>query len=277
MFALCMGQYKPPASTQRRPSTSGTRSSARTCEASTDRTASSTPSPRRRRRLRLGRVGGGPALVRRRSRNGRGRPPRTRLILSPPRTCSRPDIASACSSRAAPFPRFDRNPNTGNLLGVDGPEALRPARQTIFHEPTQARMAEAMELVSWSGPQVPLASNARGELLTSGEDVHQRADRADRQPGPLGRVRQALADAGVTTFLELGSGARADGTRAPDPRYGRRCIGRRQPGQARDVPVLAPGAGDKPAQPSPAQPSPAGPAAKGFRLKSDDESVSLGR
>jgi uncharacterized protein len=32
------------------------------------------------------------------------------------------------------FPRFDRNPNTGNPLGVDGPDDLRPARQTVFHD-----------------------------------------------------------------------------------------------------------------------------------------------
>jgi uncharacterized protein len=32
------------------------------------------------------------------------------------------------------FPRFDRNPNTGRPLGVDGPDDLRPARQTIFHD-----------------------------------------------------------------------------------------------------------------------------------------------
>jgi putative CocE/NonD family hydrolase len=32
------------------------------------------------------------------------------------------------------FPRFDRNPNTGHALGVDGPDDLRPARQTIFHD-----------------------------------------------------------------------------------------------------------------------------------------------
>jgi hypothetical protein len=32
------------------------------------------------------------------------------------------------------FPRFDRNPNTGRALGVDGPEDLRPARQTVFHD-----------------------------------------------------------------------------------------------------------------------------------------------
>ena len=32
------------------------------------------------------------------------------------------------------FPRFDRNPNTGNPLGADAEEDLRPARQTVFHD-----------------------------------------------------------------------------------------------------------------------------------------------
>lgn len=32
------------------------------------------------------------------------------------------------------FPRFDANPNTGHALGSDGPEALRRAQQTIFHD-----------------------------------------------------------------------------------------------------------------------------------------------
>ena len=36
------------------------------------------------------------------------------------------------------FPRFDRNPNTGNELGVDGPDDLRPARQTVFHDAGRA-------------------------------------------------------------------------------------------------------------------------------------------
>lgn len=31
------------------------------------------------------------------------------------------------------FPRFDRNPNSGKSLGEDGPDDLRPAMQTIFH------------------------------------------------------------------------------------------------------------------------------------------------
>ncbi len=32
------------------------------------------------------------------------------------------------------FPRFDRNPNTGRALGLDGPDDLQPARQTVFHD-----------------------------------------------------------------------------------------------------------------------------------------------
>lgn len=32
------------------------------------------------------------------------------------------------------FPRFDRNPNTGNPFATDRPEDVRPARQTIFHD-----------------------------------------------------------------------------------------------------------------------------------------------
>jgi putative CocE/NonD family hydrolase len=43
--------------------------------------------------------------------------------------CIRVDITSSS------FPRFDRNPNTGNPIGTDGPGDLRLARQTIFHEP----------------------------------------------------------------------------------------------------------------------------------------------
>jgi putative CocE/NonD family hydrolase len=36
------------------------------------------------------------------------------------------------------FPRFDRNPNTGHPLGADGPDDLKPARQTIFHDRERA-------------------------------------------------------------------------------------------------------------------------------------------
>jgi uncharacterized protein len=36
------------------------------------------------------------------------------------------------------FPRFDRNPNSGKPFGEDGPDDLRPARQTIFHDAVRA-------------------------------------------------------------------------------------------------------------------------------------------
>jgi putative CocE/NonD family hydrolase len=36
------------------------------------------------------------------------------------------------------FPRFDRNANSGNELGADGPDDLRPARQTVFHDGARA-------------------------------------------------------------------------------------------------------------------------------------------
>ena len=38
------------------------------------------------------------------------------------------------SVTSSSFPRFDRNTNTGNELGVDGPDALRSARQAVFHD-----------------------------------------------------------------------------------------------------------------------------------------------
>ena len=42
------------------------------------------------------------------------------------------------SITSSSFPRFDRNPNTGNPLGTDTDADLRPARQTIFHDAGRA-------------------------------------------------------------------------------------------------------------------------------------------
>ncbi|MEJ7783973.1 MAG: CocE/NonD family hydrolase [Solirubrobacteraceae bacterium] len=38
------------------------------------------------------------------------------------------------SVTSSSFPRFDRNPNTGNRLGTDSESDLRVARQTVFHD-----------------------------------------------------------------------------------------------------------------------------------------------
>ena len=73
-------------------------------------------------------------------------------------------------------------------------------------KPTQARMAEAMASVSFSDPRVPMASNASGGLVTSGDAVRQAL--VDQIASPVQWVScvQALVEAGAGTFLELGPG-----------------------------------------------------------------------
>jgi [acyl-carrier-protein] S-malonyltransferase len=73
-------------------------------------------------------------------------------------------------------------------------------------KPAQTRMVEAAAKVSWQQPQVPMASNARGELVTTGEDVHQALLEQIASPVRFVECVQAMDDAGVTSYLELGSG-----------------------------------------------------------------------
>jgi [acyl-carrier-protein] S-malonyltransferase len=73
-------------------------------------------------------------------------------------------------------------------------------------KPTQAKMAEAMEDVQWSEPSVPMAANASGQLLTSGEDIHQALIAQIASPVLWVECVQALDQAGATSYLELGSG-----------------------------------------------------------------------
>jgi [acyl-carrier-protein] S-malonyltransferase len=73
-------------------------------------------------------------------------------------------------------------------------------------KPTQAKMAEAMEGVAWKDPQVPMASNASGQLVTTGEDVHQALIAQIASPVRWVDCVRSLEAAGAGTFLELGSG-----------------------------------------------------------------------
>ena len=73
-------------------------------------------------------------------------------------------------------------------------------------KPTQAKMAEAMQDVSWSDPQVPMASNASGQLVTSGDQVREALVAQIASPVRWVECAQALAGAGATTFLEVGPG-----------------------------------------------------------------------
>lgn len=73
-------------------------------------------------------------------------------------------------------------------------------------KPTQARMAEAMEDVSFSDPQVPIASNASGGLVTTGGDVRRALVAQIASPVQWVSCVHTLVGAGAETFLELGPG-----------------------------------------------------------------------
>jgi [acyl-carrier-protein] S-malonyltransferase len=73
-------------------------------------------------------------------------------------------------------------------------------------KPAQAKMAEAMEDVEWNEPQVPMAANATGGLVTSGDEIHQALIAQIASPVRWVECAQALDGAGCTTYLELGSG-----------------------------------------------------------------------
>jgi uncharacterized protein len=62
------------------------------------------------------------------------RPIEVRIDLAATANAFRPGHRIRLAVTSSSFPRFDRNPNTGAPLGVDGREDLRTARQTIFHD-----------------------------------------------------------------------------------------------------------------------------------------------
>lgn len=73
-------------------------------------------------------------------------------------------------------------------------------------KPAQASMAEAMEDVAWNEPQIPMAANATGGLVTTADDIHQALIAQIASPVRWVECAQALDNAGCTTYLELGSG-----------------------------------------------------------------------
>jgi [acyl-carrier-protein] S-malonyltransferase len=88
--------------------------------------------------------------------------------------------------------------------------AVRLQVGAAFHselmEPAQARMAEAMEAVAWSDPQVPLVANFSAELVTSGAGVREALVAQIASPVRWLECVEALVGAGCTSYLELGPG-----------------------------------------------------------------------
>ena len=109
---------------------------------------------------------------------------------------------------------------SGEEAGVDRVVELAPeagAKKAVrlqvgaaFHselmKPVQERLDRTMSALDWSDPQVPLASNASGELVTGGEDVHQALVAQIASPVRWVDCVRTLVEAGCTTFLELGPG-----------------------------------------------------------------------
>jgi [acyl-carrier-protein] S-malonyltransferase len=97
------------------------------------------------------------------------------------------------------------------LAGEAGAEkVVRLQVGAAFHselmKPVQSRMREAMETVTWRDPDVPLAGNASGEILSTGADIHQALIEQIASPVRWVECVQALEQAGCSSFLELGPG-----------------------------------------------------------------------
>jgi [acyl-carrier-protein] S-malonyltransferase len=73
-------------------------------------------------------------------------------------------------------------------------------------KPAQAKMAEAMEEVEWSDPQVPMASNASGGLVTTADDVREALIAQIASPVRWVDCVQALDREGAAAYLEVGPG-----------------------------------------------------------------------
>ena len=73
-------------------------------------------------------------------------------------------------------------------------------------KPVQEQMADAVGDVAWSEPRVPVAVNARGDLVRDAESL--RTALVDQIASPVRWVEcvEALTAAGAETFLEVGPG-----------------------------------------------------------------------
>jgi [acyl-carrier-protein] S-malonyltransferase len=89
-------------------------------------------------------------------------------------------------------------------------KAIRLQVGAAFHselmEPVQKAMAEEMEGVEWSDPEVPLCGNASGKLRTTADEVHEALIAQIASPVLWVESVRTLIDNGCDSFLELGPG-----------------------------------------------------------------------
>jgi [acyl-carrier-protein] S-malonyltransferase len=89
-------------------------------------------------------------------------------------------------------------------------KAIRLKVGAAFHselmEPVQSALAETMEKLKWDDPHPALVSNASGQAVDSADGVREALTAQIASPVLWVDCVRTLVDAGVTSFLELGSG-----------------------------------------------------------------------
>jgi [acyl-carrier-protein] S-malonyltransferase len=88
--------------------------------------------------------------------------------------------------------------------------ALRLQVGAAFHselmKPVQERLGAKMEELTWQDPQTPLVANCSGEVLTTGEAIHDVLVTQIASPVLWLDCVRTLREAGTTSFVELGPG-----------------------------------------------------------------------
>jgi [acyl-carrier-protein] S-malonyltransferase len=93
---------------------------------------------------------------------------------------------------------------------ADAEKVVRLQVGAAFHselmKPAQAKMAEAMEEVAWNDPQMPMASNASGGLVTTADEVREALIAQIASPVRWVDCVQSLDREGASAYLEVGPG-----------------------------------------------------------------------
>ena len=144
----------------------------------------------------------------------------------------RPAVAEAVAAVASPADLVVANDNAPGQVVISGTRAalvdaepvLRDAgaRRVIslpvsgpFHSPWMAEvtdaLAEAFDSVEWADATVPVVSNVTGEPVSDAETIRNLLAEQVRSPVEWVASVRAMAEAGVDTFVECGSGAALTG------------------------------------------------------------------
>jgi [acyl-carrier-protein] S-malonyltransferase len=80
------------------------------------------------------------------------------------------------------------------------------AFHSVLMEPVQRQMAEAMDGLTWSDPEIPLVANASGAVVRTGDEVRRALVAQIASPVLWVDCVKTLGGEGCTRFLELGPG-----------------------------------------------------------------------